>query len=246
MPRWRRSSSWRRRPAETPSPRPAPSPAPTATSCAPVHAGPPNIVLTWADDLGYGDLGSYGNTQIRTPNLDRLASEGDSLHGFLRRGPDLCGFPGGPVDGPLAAPHRDPLEPPGPARLPRDPDLPGPAGQRLRDRHRGQVAPRLDAQEMPIHWDFDFFYGIPNGYDQNDFILGDSPGRLGSAAASRRASRKRPSTSSPRTATAASSRTSPTGIPICRALPGAAVRGPSAAGAYGDVIELGRGRRRPA
>jgi arylsulfatase A-like enzyme len=37
---------------------------------------PPNIVLIVADDLGYGHLGCYGQTKIRTPNLDRLAAEG--------------------------------------------------------------------------------------------------------------------------------------------------------------------------
>src|SRR5712671_7945080 len=36
----------------------------------------PNIVFLIADDLGYGDLGCYGQNTIRTPNLDRLASEG--------------------------------------------------------------------------------------------------------------------------------------------------------------------------
>ncbi len=36
----------------------------------------PNIIWIMADDLGYGDLGSYGQTQILTPNLDRIASEG--------------------------------------------------------------------------------------------------------------------------------------------------------------------------
>ena len=36
----------------------------------------PNIVLILADDLGYGDLGCYGATQIRTPHCDRLAREG--------------------------------------------------------------------------------------------------------------------------------------------------------------------------
>jgi arylsulfatase A-like enzyme len=36
----------------------------------------PNIVFILADDIGYGDLGSYGATQVKTPHLDRLAREG--------------------------------------------------------------------------------------------------------------------------------------------------------------------------
>ena len=38
--------------------------------------GPPNIILIYADDLGYGDVGCYGATRVRTPNIDRLAREG--------------------------------------------------------------------------------------------------------------------------------------------------------------------------
>lgn len=36
----------------------------------------PNIIYILADDLGYGDLGVYGQTKIETPNIDRLAKEG--------------------------------------------------------------------------------------------------------------------------------------------------------------------------
>jgi arylsulfatase A-like enzyme len=39
-------------------------------------AKPPNIVFILADDLGYGELGCYGQTKIPTPNLDRMAREG--------------------------------------------------------------------------------------------------------------------------------------------------------------------------
>ncbi|QDT08292.1 sulfatase-like hydrolase/transferase [Stieleria marina] len=37
---------------------------------------PPNVVLIFADDLGYGDVGCYGATKIQTPNIDKLAAEG--------------------------------------------------------------------------------------------------------------------------------------------------------------------------
>lgn len=43
---------------------------------------PPNIVLLFADDMGYGDLSSYGHPTIRTPNLDSMADEGIRLTSF--------------------------------------------------------------------------------------------------------------------------------------------------------------------
>lgn len=48
-------------------------------SCSLLSAGsaaPPNFVLLFADDLGFGDLGCYGHPTSLTPNLDRLAAEG--------------------------------------------------------------------------------------------------------------------------------------------------------------------------
>ncbi len=42
----------------------------------------PNVVLIVADDLGYNDLGCFGSTTIRTPNLDRMAAEGTKFTSF--------------------------------------------------------------------------------------------------------------------------------------------------------------------
>lgn len=43
---------------------------------SPATASKPNIVLIFADDMGYGDLGVYGATEWKTPNLDQLAADG--------------------------------------------------------------------------------------------------------------------------------------------------------------------------
>ncbi len=47
-----------------------------APGLAPAAERRPNIVVILADDLGYGDVGCYGATKVRTPNIDRLAREG--------------------------------------------------------------------------------------------------------------------------------------------------------------------------
>ncbi len=49
----------------------------------------PNVVLMITDDLGYGDIGSYGAPDIKTPNLDRLAKQGVRLTDFYANAP-LC------------------------------------------------------------------------------------------------------------------------------------------------------------
>jgi arylsulfatase A len=51
--------------------------------CVAQTAGrPQNFVVIFCDDLGYGDLGSFGNPTIRTPNLDRMAAEGQRWTSF--------------------------------------------------------------------------------------------------------------------------------------------------------------------
>jgi arylsulfatase len=47
----------------------------------------PNIILVYADDLGYGDLGSFGTRAIRTPHLDRMAAGGLRLTSFYSVSP---------------------------------------------------------------------------------------------------------------------------------------------------------------
>jgi arylsulfatase A-like enzyme len=47
----------------------------------------PNVVIVFLDDVGYGDLGSYGHPTIRTPHMDRMAAEGIKLTGFYAAAP---------------------------------------------------------------------------------------------------------------------------------------------------------------
>lgn len=48
-----------------------------ATATIAQAADKPNIVFIFIDDMGYGDIGPFGNTVNQTPNLDRMAQRGD-------------------------------------------------------------------------------------------------------------------------------------------------------------------------
>jgi arylsulfatase len=56
----------------------------------------PNVILIMADDLGYAELGSYGQKLIKTPNIDQLASEGMRFNNFYSSSavsaPSRCGL----------------------------------------------------------------------------------------------------------------------------------------------------------
>jgi arylsulfatase A-like enzyme len=58
------------------------APVPSGAQAPPDRSQRPNVVLIITDDVGYGDFGAYGATDIRTPNVDRLAREGVRLTDF--------------------------------------------------------------------------------------------------------------------------------------------------------------------
>lgn len=54
----------------------------TSTSAADTATAKPNVVLIFIDDMGYGDIGPFGNTRIKTPHLDKFATEGMKFTSF--------------------------------------------------------------------------------------------------------------------------------------------------------------------
>ena len=61
-----------------------------AVSCGspqPEKQGQPNFIVIFADDLGYGDLGVFGHPTIKTPNLDKMAFEGQKWTSFYVASP---------------------------------------------------------------------------------------------------------------------------------------------------------------
>ena len=82
---------WPKSPEAEPNRKGEESSAPTHLSPNPSEGAPvkplPNFVIIFADDLGYGDLTCYGHPTIRTPNLDRMASEGMRFTDFYSAAP---------------------------------------------------------------------------------------------------------------------------------------------------------------
>jgi arylsulfatase A-like enzyme len=154
---------------------PAAALSPAATPFAPVDLGPPNVVLILADDLGWGDLGSFGHTAIKTPNIDRIGAEGARFTSFY-------------VPAAVCAPSRAGLMT---GRFPartgiawNPPDHLNPDETTVAEllQARGYATGMVgkwhlgwDAPHMPVHYGFDFYYGIPAGEDTNYFYSGDSP-----------------------------------------------------------------------
>lgn len=133
----------------------------------------PNIVFILADDLGYGELGAYGQTKIQTPNLDRMAREGirftQHYSGSPVCAPSRCTLLTGLDTG--HAYVRDNFEMGGWERNAREGQLPLPLGTPTVARflkQRGYATGAFgkwglggpDSTGHPNHQGFDEFYGV--------------------------------------------------------------------------------------
>ncbi len=147
--------------------------APVAVATPTPDPGPPNIVFILADDMGYGDLSSYGNTLIKTPNIDRLATEGARFTNFY-------------VASPVCAPSRAAIMtgrwPPRTGITWNPPDLLHPdevlIAETLHDAGYATALIgkwHLGSADMPNRLGFDYFYGLANGEDENSFVLNGVP-----------------------------------------------------------------------
>jgi arylsulfatase A-like enzyme len=131
----------------------------------------PNVVLIITDDLGWADLGSYGATDIRTPNLDRLAREGLRLTDFYANGVTCSPTRAGLISGRYQ--QRSGIEAPLPnANRAGDLGLPatgyslpqllknhGYATALIGKWHLGYVP-----EKSPNAHGFDYFFGLKSGY----------------------------------------------------------------------------------
>jgi arylsulfatase A len=84
----------------------------------------PNVIFILADDLGYGDLGCFGQTKIKTPNVDRLAAEGmrftQAYAGSTVCAPSRCTLLTGKHTGHSAIRGNGELDPEGQRPMPAD------------------------------------------------------------------------------------------------------------------------------
>ena len=189
--------------------------------------------------MGWGDLGSYGNRVIRTPNIDRLATEGARYTSFYVPTPICSASRAGLLTGRFPGRVGIPWNPPN--RLNRGEVV---LASVLHDRGyaTGMVGKwhlGWDKEEMPIHYGFDFYYGLPAGEDESDFILGDSPTR--DTVAPDQLARRYTDVALKFMASQPRDRRFFMYIahrdPHLRNFPSPEFAGRSAAGAYGDVIE---------
>ncbi len=136
---------------------------------------PPNIVWIWGDNIGYGDLGCYGNERVSTPAVDKLAAEGARFTKFYIAH-TVCS----PSRAALLTGRRpwrtgiiDVLRPDGPSGIPDDEVT---LAELLRDRGYATAAIGKwhlgDRPEfLPCRHGFDHYFGLPYSMDMLPTIL---------------------------------------------------------------------------
>jgi arylsulfatase A-like enzyme len=134
---------------------------------------PPNLIVIFADDLGYQDLGCFGSTAIDTPHIDRMATEGMKFTSFYAQpicGPSRAAIMTGCY--PMRVAERDNIKNTHPVLHEREVTLAevlkekgyatGCFGKWDLARHsQAKFEPNL----MPNHQGFDYFFGTPTSND---------------------------------------------------------------------------------
>jgi len=131
-------------------------------------AQPPNIVVIFADDLGYGDLSCYSNRAYKTPNLDRMAAEGVRFTNFYSASPGCSPSRAALLTGsyPVRVGVPQVLNPDSPTGLnPAEANLANvlkPLGYATACVGKWHLGVK---NLMPTHQGFDTFYGLPYSND---------------------------------------------------------------------------------
>ena len=136
---------------------------------------PPNFVVVFCDDLGYGDIGSFGHPLIQTPNIDRMATEGQKWTQFYVADPVCTPSRAGlltgryPIRNGMTSSKRHVFFPDSPNGLPLGEltiaEILKPQGYTsaaIGKWHLGHLPKFLPGQQG-----FDYYYGIPYSNDMD-------------------------------------------------------------------------------
>ena len=136
---------------------------------------PPNFVVVFCDDLGYGDIGSFGHPLIQTPNIDRMAVEGQKWTQFYVADPVCTPSRAGlltgryPIRNGMTSSKRHVFFPDSPNGLPLEEltiaEILKPQGYTsavIGKWHLGHLPKFLPGQQG-----FDYYYGIPYSNDMD-------------------------------------------------------------------------------